>query len=220
MLVARVFPTNIALTPYLVLVGDQQLEEERRLAYVALSRARQKLIISFCLRDGSGNSLEPSRFLHEVPESLYVKNTKEGASSSCYSSCPASLIPAPPSSFPSGAPPAILARDLSASPWPDQAECERRLKKARAAQKQQEWKRQYMQKQEQRCHLKKLKTPLLEESLHARATTPPNRNPALGFVSAASLAPQQAADVAVVDTAVTKATANNSSLPPLPAFLT
>eukprot|EP01083_Nonionella_stella_P042119 113951_1 len=47
-----------------------QMEEERRLAYVAMSRPRKKLILSFILIDESGVNMMNSRFLNEIPESL------------------------------------------------------------------------------------------------------------------------------------------------------
>ncbi len=40
----------------------EEVEEERRLMYVAMTRARMKLYISF--------HTYPSRFLHEIPNSL------------------------------------------------------------------------------------------------------------------------------------------------------
>mmetsp|Transcript_10362 Transcript_10362/g.23379 ORF Transcript_10362/g.23379 Transcript_10362/m.23379 type:complete len:1070 (-) Transcript_10362:48-3257(-) len=42
------------------------LEEERRLLYVAMTRARSELYLLCPLRDCYGNATEPSRFLHEV----------------------------------------------------------------------------------------------------------------------------------------------------------
>lgn len=49
-----------------------ELEEERRLAYVAFTRARQQLILSFARRRrvfGQERPGDPSRFLYEIPES-------------------------------------------------------------------------------------------------------------------------------------------------------
>ncbi|MBR6914189.1 MAG: ATP-dependent helicase [Treponema sp.] len=68
--------------------GDAAVEEERRLFYVAITRARDKLFISACQRrrrhsfmqkqddenqvqiQDSGNECKPSRFLDEIPKSL------------------------------------------------------------------------------------------------------------------------------------------------------
>lgn len=51
----------------------QMLEEERRLAYVAMSRAKVKLFISSVQRDDLGAPLLPSRFLDDVPTKLLQK---------------------------------------------------------------------------------------------------------------------------------------------------
>jgi DNA helicase-2/ATP-dependent DNA helicase PcrA len=52
---------------------EEELEEERRLFYVALTRARDELCLSCCrMRRHHGRILElpPSRFLREIPEGL------------------------------------------------------------------------------------------------------------------------------------------------------
>jgi ATP-dependent DNA helicase Rep len=70
--------------PYVFIVGAEEeilphansleedgLEEERRLAYVAITRAQRQLTISFCkMRNKFGETTpcEPSRFLEELPE--------------------------------------------------------------------------------------------------------------------------------------------------------
>ncbi|CAJ1976559.1 unnamed protein product [Sphenostylis stenocarpa] len=43
------------------------VEEERRLLYVAMTRARQKLFILYVLMDSNWQVLQPSRFLKEIP---------------------------------------------------------------------------------------------------------------------------------------------------------
>jgi DNA helicase-2/ATP-dependent DNA helicase PcrA len=53
--------------------GDGNVEEERRLFYVAITRARDKLFISSCQRRrkmGGVVECAPSPFLEEIPESL------------------------------------------------------------------------------------------------------------------------------------------------------
>jgi DNA helicase-2/ATP-dependent DNA helicase PcrA len=55
------------------LLDDKGLEEERRLMYVAVTRARQRLYLSFAqtrMLHGQTRYNLPSRFLDEVPESL------------------------------------------------------------------------------------------------------------------------------------------------------
>ena len=54
-------------------IEDDDTEEERRLAYVGITRARERLILSYAKRRTSwGQSKEnrPSRFLSEIPEEL------------------------------------------------------------------------------------------------------------------------------------------------------
>ncbi|KAJ1405099.1 UvrD-like helicase, ATP-binding domain [Sesbania bispinosa] len=46
------------------------IEEERRLLYVAMTRARQKLFILYVLMDSNWQMLQPSRFLKEIPHHL------------------------------------------------------------------------------------------------------------------------------------------------------
>ena len=49
------------------------MEEERRLFYVAITRAQEKLLISSCQKRRKQGMLidcEPSRFLDEIPENL------------------------------------------------------------------------------------------------------------------------------------------------------
>lgn len=58
---------------YHSLNDKKSLEEERRLAYVAITRAMQKLTISFAQRrrfQGNEKYPEPSRYLGEIPEHL------------------------------------------------------------------------------------------------------------------------------------------------------
>ncbi|XP_020519936.1 ATP-dependent DNA helicase SRS2-like protein At4g25120 isoform X1 [Amborella trichopoda] len=50
--------------------GANSLEEERRLLYVAMTRARKKLCILYVLMDMNQQLLQPSRFLKEFPEHL------------------------------------------------------------------------------------------------------------------------------------------------------
>ncbi len=53
---------------------DTGLEEERRLMYVAMTRAQQRLVISMSKRRqrmGKETASRPSRFLFEIPESLF-----------------------------------------------------------------------------------------------------------------------------------------------------
>jgi hypothetical protein len=64
--------------------GDAELEEERRLMYVALTRARQRLYLSSCMVrtvQGEMRDQEVSRFLHEIPSDLVDARTEPRLSS-------------------------------------------------------------------------------------------------------------------------------------------
>lgn len=47
--------------------GDR-IEEERRLFYVGITRAKQYLYISYSVKDATGKTLLPSQFIHELPQ--------------------------------------------------------------------------------------------------------------------------------------------------------
>ena len=65
------------LFPGMRAIGDrEEMEEERRLCYVAITRAMENLTISYARQRmlyGRTNSALPSRFLKEIPEDVYVK---------------------------------------------------------------------------------------------------------------------------------------------------
>jgi ATP-dependent DNA helicase Rep len=59
------------LLPHHVSVQEENIDEERRLAYVGITRARRTLIFSLAARRkraGEVIACEPSRFLAELPE--------------------------------------------------------------------------------------------------------------------------------------------------------
>jgi DNA helicase-2/ATP-dependent DNA helicase PcrA len=60
----------------------EDVEEERRLFYVGVTRARRQLVLTWCLRRrlfGRTTEMSPSRFLDEVPAELVKKAVREGA---------------------------------------------------------------------------------------------------------------------------------------------
>ena len=63
-----------------VMNGDSEIEEERRLAYVAITRAKKELCISYAncrLLYGRTQYNPPSRFIEEIPEALVNNPAKE-----------------------------------------------------------------------------------------------------------------------------------------------
>lgn len=56
-------------------IEEDHIEEERRLCYVAITRAKRKLYISSCnnrIKFGDESKAKPSRFLKEIPEELFL----------------------------------------------------------------------------------------------------------------------------------------------------
>lgn len=63
-------------------IDSQQIEEERRLCYVAITRAKETLTLSYSKtrkRFGESFSLEPSRFLDELPAECLVREDNQSA---------------------------------------------------------------------------------------------------------------------------------------------
>ena len=56
---------------------NHDLEEERRLFFVALTRAKSEVFLSHSENDMSGRAKNPSQFLHEIPENLITKKEDE-----------------------------------------------------------------------------------------------------------------------------------------------
>ncbi len=111
--------TNERATDFVPGDGDAavSLEEERRLFYVAVTRAREKLFMSRCKARGQRGKLmprTPSRFLLEIPQELYeereettpiapgIEKTKAGAANllAALTSLPAGELPMIPRARP------------------------------------------------------------------------------------------------------------------------
>jgi DNA helicase-2/ATP-dependent DNA helicase PcrA len=58
--------------------GDEGIEEERRLAYVAFTRAMQRLIVTRSLQDAAGAETQPSRFLFGLPNEVLDGDLPDG----------------------------------------------------------------------------------------------------------------------------------------------
>ena len=65
------------LFPGMLAIGERdEMEEERRLFYVAITRAKDRLFISYARQRmlyGKTNAAMPSRFLHEIPTDLTLR---------------------------------------------------------------------------------------------------------------------------------------------------
>ncbi len=69
-----IFPHNNSL------MSDSEIEEERRLCYVAITRAKTKLWLVNAMRRtlyGIDNANPPSRFINEISDKYLIKETKE-----------------------------------------------------------------------------------------------------------------------------------------------
>ena len=94
------------LFPGMRSIGDNdEMEEERRLCYVAITRAKQTLTISHARQRmlyGRTNAALPSRFLQEIPENAIVKkggyHTRPEQGSANYTGYYSSGKPYPPAS--------------------------------------------------------------------------------------------------------------------------
>lgn len=60
-----VIEANEGNCPYKKATADEEIEEERRLFYVAMTRAKRKLVISY-VKEKNGKDLLPSRFVSEL----------------------------------------------------------------------------------------------------------------------------------------------------------
>ncbi len=56
---------------------EDLIEEERRLFYVALTRAKKQLILSYSVQNEEGKAQLPSRFIFEIPQELIHMDSKE-----------------------------------------------------------------------------------------------------------------------------------------------
>jgi DNA helicase II / ATP-dependent DNA helicase PcrA len=62
------------------ILDKEQMEEERRLCYVGITRAKNKLYMTYARRRlvyGSITTAMPSRFLHDIPDRLVKRETSE-----------------------------------------------------------------------------------------------------------------------------------------------
>lgn len=64
---------NEGITPYKKAKLTKEIEEERRLFYVAMTRAKKELVIS-CTKERNGKNMAPSRFICELTGSQNRKN--------------------------------------------------------------------------------------------------------------------------------------------------
>jgi DNA helicase II / ATP-dependent DNA helicase PcrA len=104
----NLFPSQMAL------MSREELEEERRLFYVAVTRAKKQVVLTYAIsryRYGSAQSNEPSRFLEEIPtECITNLSYREDASEHVYSRTPSAFKkPAPTIAHP---PPSIIGKKL------------------------------------------------------------------------------------------------------------
>jgi superfamily I DNA/RNA helicase len=68
------------ILPHSRSLDENALAEERRLMYVGITRARDRLSLSYCLhrrRAGGLIDVLPSRFLNEIPAELLMKKSAE-----------------------------------------------------------------------------------------------------------------------------------------------
>jgi superfamily I DNA/RNA helicase len=62
------------LLPHTRSVDEGSMDEERRLFYVGITRARERLTMTYCAkrsRYGQEERCQPSSFIHEIPKHMY-----------------------------------------------------------------------------------------------------------------------------------------------------
>jgi DNA helicase II / ATP-dependent DNA helicase PcrA len=103
----NLFPSQMAL------MSREELEEERRLFYVAVTRAKKQVVLTYAIsryRYGSAQSNEPSRFLEEIPtECLANLSYREEASEHVFSRTPSAFRKPAPAAI---TPPSIAGKKL------------------------------------------------------------------------------------------------------------
>ena len=62
-----ILSANEGITPYRKALLDEDIEEERRLFYVAMTRAKEKLHV-FSVKERYGRDAETSRFVAEIAD--------------------------------------------------------------------------------------------------------------------------------------------------------
>lgn len=111
--------------PHARMERDEEIEEERRLAYVALTRARERLYVSAPQRRmvfGEGwQPVAPSRFLMEIPPEAFGRAPRRPGAAPLRAPLPPPRAPAPPARpggapSPFGRPPARPASPLPGPP--------------------------------------------------------------------------------------------------------
>ena len=60
-----VIAANEGSTPYRKAKQKEEIEEERRMFYVGMTRAKSRLILSY-VKEKNGQALSPSRFIEEL----------------------------------------------------------------------------------------------------------------------------------------------------------
>ena len=68
------------LLPHQNSIDTDTIEEERRLAYVGITRAQRELCLTYCTQRkqfGAMHDTTPSRFLEELPEQVLQRETQE-----------------------------------------------------------------------------------------------------------------------------------------------
>jgi DNA helicase-2/ATP-dependent DNA helicase PcrA len=71
-----VCPSNAALATPPTAQSRALLEDERRVAYVGLSRAKARLVLSYVMVDAAGAPAVASRFLRELPGQLLERSLR------------------------------------------------------------------------------------------------------------------------------------------------
>jgi ATP-dependent exoDNAse (exonuclease V) beta subunit len=78
----------------------RHVQEERRLAFVALSRAKSQLFVSWVTKSRFGEPLLPSRFIEEIPSNLLTQSAAAAPSLTPAIAFPQCSVPLPRMNMP------------------------------------------------------------------------------------------------------------------------
>lgn len=106
-------------------------EDERRLFYVALTRAKQQVYLSYAEKTDGGRALNPSQFIAELPDSLVTAAEVQAAETDATERLQTLFLPKPPPVADTASRDWLTARlqnyRMSATHYNDYLECPRRF---------------------------------------------------------------------------------------------
>ena len=107
---------NLIALPQINVSDHDPNEDERRLFFVALTRAKSQLFLSYAQQDLSGREKNPSEFWHEIPEGLITQVETDSAEDQAHQLLPI-FLQAPETPLLTGGEEAVLQRLVKNFVW-------------------------------------------------------------------------------------------------------